>query len=65
MVGIKEVKIIIDGTEKKVFNGHISDIDETFDLSNGQHTIRVEARNEKENSGSSEVKISVKEDYKE
>jgi len=63
IVPIKETKIFIDGAEKKNLSGNRDELRETFDLSNGKHTIKVEARNEKDKVTSSEVKIAVNEDY--
>ena len=60
---IRETKIFIDGAEKKNLSGNRDEIRETFDFENGKHTIKVEARNEKDKVTSSEVKISVNEDY--
>ncbi len=60
---IRETKIFIDGVEKKNLSGNRDEIRETFDFENGKHTIRVEARNEKDKVTSSEVKIAVNENY--
>ncbi|KKQ38747.1 MAG: Penicillin-binding protein, 1A family [Candidatus Roizmanbacteria bacterium GW2011_GWA2_37_7] len=60
---ISEVKIYIDNKEKKNFSGDRDEIRETFEIENGKHTIKVEARNEKDKVSSSEVTISVNEDY--
>ncbi|PIZ65138.1 hypothetical protein CO051_00600 [Candidatus Roizmanbacteria bacterium CG_4_9_14_0_2_um_filter_39_13] len=61
---MRETKIFIDGAEKKNISGNRDEIRETFDFENGKHTIKVEARNEKDKVSSSEVKIGVNEDWK-
>ena len=60
---IKETKIYVDGEERKVISGNRDSISEKINIDNGKHTIRVESRNEKDKSGSSEIKISINEEY--
>ena len=61
---IKEVKIFINGDEKKVIGGDRDEISETFELENGKYEIKVRAENEKGKSGESTIKIGINEDWK-
>ncbi|MBU2577913.1 hypothetical protein KKA69_03705, partial [Patescibacteria group bacterium] len=54
---IKEVKVFINGQEKKVFNSRPYEFDVT--LSDGTYTIKAEAKDEQNHDGSSEIKIGV------
>lgn len=60
---IKEVKIFINGEEKKKIDGNNSDITEKFNLSDGKYEIKVEAKNEKDKTSSSTIKIGVKQSW--
>ncbi len=59
---VKNVKIIVDGQEKKSLDGDRDEVNETLTLSDGKHEIKVEATNEKDKKGDSTVKIGVKTD---
>lgn len=61
---IKEVKLWINGQEKKKWDGDRDEIVETFELENGKYEIKVQAWNEKGKSGDSTIKIGVNEDWK-
>ena len=56
---IKNVKILINGTEVKNIDGDHKDIDETFNLSDGTYEIKVQATNDKGKTSDSSVKIGV------
>ncbi len=60
---VKNVKIYIDGQEKKSIDGDRDEISETFNLPDGKYEIKVEAVNEKDKKGESVVKIGVKKDW--
>lgn len=57
---VKNVKIFINGQEKKSVDGDRDEISETFNLPDGTYEIKVEAVNEKDKKGESVVKIGVK-----
>lgn len=61
---IKEVKLWINGEEKKKWDGDRDEIEETFELENGKYEIKVQAWNEKGKSGDTTIKIGVNEDWK-
>ncbi len=60
---IKEVKIFINGEEKKKIDGNNSDISEKFNLSDGKYEIKVEVKNDKDKTSSSTIKIGVKQPW--
>lgn len=60
---IKNVKIFVNGEEKKSLDGNRSSVDETFNVPDGKYEIRVVAKNDKDKEGSSSVKIGVKQDW--
>ncbi|MBP9690993.1 hypothetical protein KBD81_02835, partial [Candidatus Woesebacteria bacterium] len=61
---IKEVKLWVNGSEKKSYSGDREEINETLELENGKYEIKVQAWNEKGKSGDSTIKIGVNEDWK-
>lgn len=56
---IKNVKIFINGTERRSWDEDKKDIEETFDLADGTYEIKATARNDKDKSGESTIKIGV------
>lgn len=60
---IKNVKIFINGEEKKSMDGARSSIDETVNLPDGKYEIRVVAKNDKDKEGSQSIKIGVKQNW--
>jgi len=61
---IKETKIWINGSEKKVIAGDRDEVVEVFELENGKYEIKVRAENEKGKTGESTIKIGVNEEWK-
>ncbi len=62
---IKNVKIYANGEEKKNLDGNRNDIDETINLPDGTYEIKVVAKNEKDKSGESTIKIGVNKPWNE
>ena len=60
---VKNVKIFIDGKEVKSLDGDRDEINETINMTDGKHEIKVEATNEKDKKGDSTVKIGVRADW--
>lgn len=60
---VKNVKIFVNGQEKKSIDGDRQEISETLNLPDGTYEIKVEAVNEKDKKGDSVVKIGVKKDW--
>lgn len=59
VAGLKEVKLIIDGKELKVWSD-VRDINETISLDEGAHEIKVYAKNDKDKVADNVVHIGVK-----
>lgn len=56
---IRNVKILINGSEKKNWDEDKRDIDENFDLGDGTYEIKITARNDKDKTGESSIKIGL------
>ncbi len=56
---IKEIKILVNGSEVKKLDGDRDEINETINLSDGVYEIKVTAKNEKDKQGDSTIKIGV------
>lgn len=65
VAGLREVKLIVDGKELKVWSD-VRDINETISLEEGAHEIKVYAKNDKDKVADNVVHIGVKKpwDYK-
>lgn len=61
---IKEIKIKANDGEKKLITEDKKEFTEKITLENGKYELKVEAKNEKNKSGSATVKIGVNEDWK-
>ena len=57
---IKKVRVLINGEEKKSWDGNTREIDETFNLPDGVYKIQVTAENEKDKKSESTMEIGVK-----
>jgi hypothetical protein len=64
MSPLKEVKLTINGEEKKKWQGNNPEITEKFNLADGKYEIKVSAVNEKDKSSDSTIKIGVKQPWK-
>ena len=58
-------EIYANGEEKKNLDGNRNDIDETINLPDGTYEIKVVAKNEKDKSGESTIKIGVNKPWNE
>lgn len=56
---IRNVKILINGSEKKSWDEDKRDIDENFDLGDGTYEIKIIAKNDKDKTSDSTVKIGI------
>ncbi len=56
---VKNVKLYINGDEKKNFDGNNQDIDEFFDFSDGVYELKIRAVNDKDKTGESTIKFGV------
>jgi membrane peptidoglycan carboxypeptidase len=56
---IRNIKLYVNGSEKKNWDGDIKDIDEHFNLSDGTYELKIVARNDKDKTGDSSIKIGV------
>jgi membrane peptidoglycan carboxypeptidase len=63
VASIKQVKIWINGEEKKSLDGDRDDLTEKFNLPDGVYTLKIQAWNDKGKDSSSEVKFGVKKDW--
>ena len=57
--GIKNVKIYINGTERKNWDEDKKEVEETINLPDGVYEIKVTARNDRDKTGESTIKIGV------
>lgn len=62
---IKEIKIYINGEERKKFEEDRTEIKEEFELSDGTYEIKVRAENEKGNSSEKRARIGINREWDE
>lgn len=60
---IKETKVFLNGAEVISENGDRDEIEKTFELDDGKYEIKVQAWNEKGESGDSTIKFGVNQDW--
>lgn len=58
---IRQIQIFVDGDKKKENSG--SEISEVVQIPNGIHTIRVEAKDSRDNSTSREITVAINQDF--
>ncbi len=60
VAAMKNVKIYINGSEVKNYDGDRKDVDDTINLSDGAYEMKVVARNEKDKTGDSTIRFGEK-----
>ena len=59
VASIKNVKLYINNDEKKNYDGNVKEINERMNLPDGTYELKIVARNDKDKTGESTIKIGV------